>query len=80
MIEDQLREETIKWLKRIKDERKKAKANNEQGKDLLKNIDAYIEDTEHFMQKDDLIRAFEAVVWAWSWLEICKELGIIKSE
>ena len=80
MIEHQLREETMKWLERVKKERKNIRATNEQSEDFLKNIDAYIEDTEHFMQKDDLIRAFEAVVWAWSWLEICKELGIIKSE
>ena len=79
-IEEQLNEETDKWLARIRNERKKIIATDDKGKDLLKNIDAYIEDTEHFRKNNDPVHAFEAVVWAWSWLEICKELGILKNE
>ncbi|MCK5234032.1 MAG: DUF357 domain-containing protein, partial [Candidatus Aenigmarchaeota archaeon] len=35
-------------------------------------------DTNHFLEKKDYVRAFEAVVWAWAWLEIGKEVGAIK--
>ncbi len=79
-IEERLNEETDKWLERIRKERKNIKATNEQSKEFLRNIDAYIEDTGHFRKNGDPVRAFEAVVWAWSWLEICKELGILRNE
>lgn len=75
-IENDLEKETKKWLERIEKERKKVTTT--QRKDLLKNIDAYISDTKHFLQKNDLIRAFEAVIWAWSWLEILEELKVIE--
>ncbi len=71
---EELRKETEKWLERIKNERKKISSGKE---DFLKNIDAYIADSEHFLANGDLIRAFEAVIWAYAWLEIGKELGMI---
>ena len=76
MIEKQLRDETEKWLTKIKTERKKIKLNDKSKENMLKNVDAYISDSEHFLKKGDLIRAFEAVVWSWSILEIGLELGI----
>ena len=78
MIEKQLKEETEKWLAKIKAERKKVKLIDSPKENLLKNIDAYISDSEHFLKKDDLIRAFEAVIWSWSIMEIGLELGIFK--
>jgi len=39
-------------------------------KEALKNIDAYLSDSKYFLEKNDLIRAFEAVIWAWAWMEI----------
>jgi hypothetical protein len=85
-IEQDMKKETQKWLSKIKAERKKINPCSK--KDLLKNIDAYISDSEHFLNKSmmhdnascnsDLIRAFEAVIWAWAYMEIGKDLGIIK--
>jgi len=77
MIEQQLRDETEKWLARAKEERKKIKVNDENSS-FLKNVDAYIKDSEYFLEKNDLIHAFEAVIWSWSWMEICTELGVFK--
>jgi len=76
MIEDSLRSETEKWLKKIKKEKIELLDKNK--KDFEKNIRSYISDSEHFLEKKDLIRAFEAVVWAWAWLEIGRELGVLK--
>jgi hypothetical protein len=45
--------------------------------DFLKNINAYIKDCKYFLGRGDLIRAFEAVIWAWAWLEIGKELKVL---
>ena len=75
-IEDELKQETLKWLEKIKQEREKITP-AEGNENFLKNIDAYISDSKHFLEKNDLIRAFEAVIWAWSQLEIGKDLGII---
>ncbi|MCX6816168.1 MAG: DUF357 domain-containing protein [Candidatus Aenigmarchaeota archaeon] len=77
---EELKQETEKWLDKIKEKRKSIALMDNSKKDMIKNIDAYISDTSHFLEKKDYIRAFEAVVWAWSWIEILEELEIIKSE
>jgi len=77
-LEYDLKKETEKWLKKIKDERKKIILVDDNKKDFLKNIDAYISDSEQFLQKNDLIRAFEAVIWSWANLELGLQLNILK--
>jgi hypothetical protein len=48
---------------------------------FLENISAYISDSHYFLDKGDLIRAFESVVWAWAWMEIGLEMEkLIKKE
>ncbi len=74
-LEDDLRAETEEWLKKAVVERSRIKSSDER---LLKNIDAYISDSYHFLKNNDLIRAFEAVIWAWANLEIGKEMKIIE--
>ncbi|HIP57688.1 MAG TPA: DUF357 domain-containing protein [Archaeoglobus profundus] len=78
MIEKELKNETIKWLSRIREKIKNVEAVNEKGEEFLRNINAYISDTEYFLNKNDLIRAFECIVWAWAWLEIGLNIGILK--
>ena len=78
MLEDDLSRETEKWLQKIKKEQKKIILIDNSKENFIKNIDAYISDSEHFLAKNDLIRAFEAVIWAFAWLEVGKDLGIIK--
>ncbi len=75
---EELKKETQKWLERIKQERKKI--NTDKSKEsFINNIDAYISDSEHFLERNDLIRAFEAVIWAWAYLEIGKDEGHLNS-
>jgi hypothetical protein len=74
-LEEELRKETEKWLEKIK--KVKIKPLSEKGKEFLRNIEAYIKDCEYFLEKGDLIRAFECVVWAWAWLEIGRDIGIL---
>lgn len=78
MIEEELKNETIKWLNRIREKIKNVEAVNKKGEEFLRNINAYISDTEYFLNKNDLIRAFECIVWAWAWLEIGLNIGILK--
>ena len=77
-IEKQLLMEIEKWTKKIDEERKHVAVSNDKAKDFLKNVDAYIADSQHFLKKGDLIRSFEAIIWSWSWLEILRELEIIE--
>ena len=78
MIEEELKSETIKWLNRIRERIKNVEAVNKKGEEFLRNINAYISDTEYFLNKNDLIRSFECIVWAWAWLEIGLNIGILK--
>jgi len=77
-IEKALRKETEKWLERIKAERPKIRLQDISKKSMLKNLDAYISDSQYFLSSGDLIKSFEAVVWSWSILELGLELGIFK--
>ncbi|MGB9902009.1 DUF357 domain-containing protein [Methanothrix sp.] len=70
-----LRAETEKWLLRA-DERLSRCIGDDR---FLNNIKAYISDSRYFLERGDLIRAFEAVIWAWAWLEIGEELRRIES-
>jgi uncharacterized protein len=72
--------ETEKWTKKITDELQNAEAASPKGKEMLANIQAYVKDSAHFREKDDLVRAFEAIVWAWAFLEIGLDLQHITKE
>ncbi len=69
----ELKQETEKWLERIKTKIKHVDGDRK----FIENIKAYISDSEYFMSTSDLIRAFECVIWAWAWLEIGLEIGML---
>jgi hypothetical protein len=75
-----LLEETEKWAKKIASELENAEAGSPKGKEMLSNIRAYVSDSAHFAEKEDLVRAFEAIIWAWAWLEIGISLQYITKE
>jgi hypothetical protein len=77
-LESGLKGEVEKWLLKIREERKTTKLLDQKRKHMLTNMDAYIKDSEYFLKRGDLIRAFEAVIWAWSILEIGRELKIFR--
>ena len=79
-LNEELKAETEKWLKKAKEKRQKIKLLDKSKQGMIKNIDAYISDTSHFMKKGDMIRSFEAIVWAWSWIEILEQLKIIETD
>ena len=78
MIEKELKRQAEKMLEEIKEKRKHATIIDIDRSDLIKNIDAYISDTSHFLEKKDFIRAFEAVVYAWGILETLEHAKIIQ--
>ena len=73
----ELIEQTDIWFGKADALLKKTKALNKKGEEYLVNINAYMSDTGHFKENKDYVRAFEAVVWAWAWLEIGKDAGFL---
>ncbi len=78
--EEELIKETEKWLHRLEAELDGAKVLEKKGNEFLENVRAYTLDSKHFLSKKDFVRAFEAVIWAWAFLSIAKELELIKVE
>lgn len=73
-LEAKLQNETVKWLQRAEQIFTKITPKEEP---FAKNIQAYLFDSHYFLEKGDLVRAFEAVIWAWAWMEIGQEMGLI---
>ncbi|AGK61898.1 Uncharacterized protein conserved in archaea [Archaeoglobus sulfaticallidus PM70-1] len=73
-VEEELRKETEKWKAKIEEKMKNVSGDE----DFLRNIRAYILDSTYFLEKGDLVRAFECIVWAWAWLEIGEIVGKLK--
>ena len=72
-LKEDLLNETVKWQEKAEslfgqlsgDER------------MLENISSYLSDSHYFLKQNDLIRAFEAVIWAWAWMEIGLEKNLL---
>ncbi len=76
-LEKNLKEEIKKWMSRLEKNIDDAKALNQKGVEFLTNIKAYQSDSLHFYKKEDLIRSFEALIWAWAYIEIGRDVGIL---
>ena len=75
-LEGDLRAETLKWLKRAEDLFSRISGDGH----FLENISAYLKDSNYFLEKGDLIRGFEAVIWAWAWMEIGLEIKSLEKK
>lgn len=69
--QEKLKEETGKWLGKLDDRLEGKDRDVEQ----MENVLAYRYDTEHFLEEEDYIRAWEAVIYAWGILETLERLG-----
>ena len=65
-----LKKETNKWLERLDEELEGL----DRDVDQMENVLAYRDDTEHFLEEKDFIRAWEAVIYAWGILETLQRL------
>ncbi|OYV13137.1 MAG: hypothetical protein CG440_1235 [Methanosaeta sp. NSM2] len=75
-LEADLLSETVKWQKKAQD-----LYDNISGEDeFLENVSAYIRDCQYFLDRGDLIRAFEAIIWAWAWMEIGLHKGLLRQK
>lgn len=69
--QEELKEETEKWLEKLEDRLEDRDKDVEQ----MDNVLAYRDDTYHFLEEEDYIRAWEAVIYAWGILETLERLG-----
>ena len=75
--EEQLKKEIKKWMEKLQKSVDNTKALNQKGIEFLTNIRAYQSDSLHFYSKKDYVRSFEALIWAWAYVEIGKDVGIL---
>jgi len=80
-----LENETIKWLEKLRKELNKPGIKEivdvikeKLTREMIKNMNAYVEDCQHFLDKKDFIRAFEAIIYAWGIFETLKHMRFIK--
>jgi len=77
---ESLQQEIEKWTKKIGEQLDNIETYGTKGREFLTNIKAYVSDSAHFLQKGDLVHSFEAIIWAWAWLEIGEELEFLSQE
>ncbi|MFB6143671.1 MAG: DUF357 domain-containing protein [Candidatus Nanohaloarchaea archaeon] len=70
--QQELRRQTEKWLEKL-DGRLEELSGEEV--EQMENVYAYRDDTTHFLEEEDFIRAWESVVYAWGILETLERLG-----
>ncbi len=69
--EEELKEETELWLDRLRE-----RIREKDGQvDQMENVTAYRDDTEHFLEEEEWINAYESVIYAWGILETLERLG-----
>lgn len=69
--QEKLEQETKKWLNKLEDRVEDRNEDVEQ----MENVIAYRDDTYHFLEEEDYIRAWESVIYAWGILETLERLG-----
>lgn len=73
--QEKLKQETQKWLQKLEDRVEGKDESVEQ----MENVLAYRDDTSHFLEEEDYIRAWESVIYAWGILETLERLGKFES-
>jgi len=68
--QEKLQQETKKWLEKLENQLEDRDKDVEQ----MENVLAYKEDTKHFLNEEDYIRAWESIIYAWGILETLERL------
>jgi len=81
MMKDTVSEgDVTKWIDKITPFLERLRASNDKGDGVIDNINSYVSDSRHFLEKGDLVLAFESMIWAWALFETGQELGAIYVE
>lgn len=71
-----MKDETEKWLERLENRIEDRDSSVEQ----MENVEAYRDDTYHFLEEKDFIRAWESVIYAWGILETLERLNLFEEK
>jgi len=74
--QQKLEQETKKWLEKLES----ALDGKDKEVEQMENVLAYKEDTKHFLDEEDYIRAWESVIYAWGILETLERIGKFQEE
>jgi len=74
--QQKLEQETKKWLEKLES----ALDGKDKEVEQMENVLAYKEDTKHFLEEEDYVRAWESVIYAWGILETLERLGKFQEE
>lgn len=77
--QQELEKQTLKWLERLDDSLEEL-SEDEREVEQMENVYAYRDDTEHFLEEDDYVRAWESVVYAWGIFETLERLDKFNQE
>lgn len=69
--QERLEKETEKWLEKLNTRLEDRDEEVEQ----MENVLAYRDDTRHFLENEDYVRAYESIIYAWGILETLERLG-----
>jgi hypothetical protein len=69
--QERLEKETKKWLEKLNSRLEDRDEEVEQ----MENVLAYRDDTTHFLEEEDYVRAYESIIYAWGILETLERLG-----
>jgi len=69
---------TKKEIEKIENIIKKVKIKDEKALEVYNLALSYFLDAKHFFEKKDFIRAFEAIVISWAYLDSCLHFGFIE--
>ncbi len=73
--------EIEKWSKQLEEAIVKIDVFDTKAEEILSNLKAYLKDSKHFKEKGDLVRSFEAVVFASAIFDTCMQLEVfVKKE
>jgi hypothetical protein len=68
--QEKLKQNTEKWLEKLEERVEEKSKDVEQ----MENVTAYRDDTNHFLEEQDYVRAWESVIYAWGILETLERL------
>lgn len=74
--QEKLKAETEKWLEKLENRLEDRETSVEQ----MENVEAYRDDTYHFLEEEDFIRAWESVIYAWGILETLERLDLFEEK
>jgi len=80
--DEKLKSETEKWLAKLEEQLEakvpaKGELENRVVSNAMDNVNAYVRDCRHFLEKCDYFNAFEAIIYAYGIWETLERMGLL---